>query len=144
MNIKYIITVIFGILIFFEVSSQNVKVVISGLRNTKGQIVMGIFKDDESFNEEKPFMNKVFPKTNIKDNVLICSLTLKPGVYGISILDDENCDGEMNYNLLGIPLEGYGFSNYCHKGLTKPHFDNFKFMVTNTETRKILIKVQYM
>jgi uncharacterized protein (DUF2141 family) len=44
-------------------------------------------------------------------------------------LDDENSTGKMEYNMFGIPREGFGFSNYYHKGLLKPHFDAFSFSV---------------
>jgi uncharacterized protein (DUF2141 family) len=34
---------------------------------------------------------------------------IKPGKYAIAVIHDENCNGELDSNLFGIPTEGYGF-----------------------------------
>lgn len=36
---------------------------------------------------------------------------LAPGQYAIKIMHDENNNGKLDRNMLGIPSEGYGFSN---------------------------------
>ncbi|MBI2367370.1 MAG: DUF2141 domain-containing protein [Deltaproteobacteria bacterium] len=33
------------------------------------------------------------------------------GDYGVAVFHDENSNGKMDKNLLGMPLEPYGFSN---------------------------------
>jgi uncharacterized protein (DUF2141 family) len=52
--------------------------------------------------------------------------------------------GLMEYNFIGIPKEGFGFSDYYHSGLTKPKFDAFKFTLEKEKKKKITIKVRYM
>ena len=73
---------------------------------------------------------------------MIIKLKLKPGVYGISVLDDENKDGEMKYNWFGIPKEGYGFSNFYHTGITKPNFKDFDFIVGEKD-KIVQVKMKY-
>jgi uncharacterized protein (DUF2141 family) len=34
---------------------------------------------------------------------------IKPGKYAIAVIHDENCNGELDTNMFGIPTEGYGF-----------------------------------
>lgn len=36
---------------------------------------------------------------------------LEPGRYGVLVLHDENGNGALDTTVLGIPKEGYGFSN---------------------------------
>lgn len=36
---------------------------------------------------------------------------LKPGKYAVMVMHDENDNGKLDSNILGIPKEGYGFSN---------------------------------
>ena len=36
---------------------------------------------------------------------------LTPGRYAVIVFHDANADGRMDKNFLGVPLEGYGFSN---------------------------------
>jgi uncharacterized protein (DUF2141 family) len=126
------------------VKAQNIEVVISGIRSTQGQIIIGIFKDDKSFRKEKPFMSKKFKKTGVTKGEMVVKFSLDPGTYGFSLLDDENNDGKMNYSFPGIPEEGFGFSYYYHKGLTRPKFDVFKFVVYKNQNLKVPIKIKYM
>ena len=66
-------------------------------------------------------------------------IKLKPGTYGISILDDENNDGKMDYKLIRIQKEGYGFSNYYHTGMSRPNFEDFDFIIGN---KNIFVKIK--
>jgi uncharacterized protein (DUF2141 family) len=123
--------------------AQNVEVTVTGLRSDIGQIAVGVFTDNESFRQEKAFLHPRFPKDQITDNTLTFSLTLEPGVYGLSVLDDENSDGLMEYRKIGIPKEGFGFSNFYLTGFGKPVFDDFKFTVVQGEKMKITIRMKY-
>jgi uncharacterized protein (DUF2141 family) len=129
---------------FLTVKAQNIEVVITGIRSTQGKIIIGIFKDNKSFQEEKPFLRKKFKKIKISKGEMTVKFSLDPGTYGFSLLDDENNDDKMNYSFIGIPKEGFGFSNYYHTGLTRPKFDVFKFVLNGNQNQKILMKIKYM
>lgn len=68
---------------------------------------------------------------------------LDPGTYGITLLDDENKNGEMEKNVIGIPKEGFGFSNFFMEKKKKPSFSDFKTNIKG-EGDKVQIKVKYM
>jgi uncharacterized protein (DUF2141 family) len=125
-------------------NAQNVEVIITGIRTEKGQIVIGVFKDDESFKKEESFLEKRFVKNGISNEEMRVQFSLEPGIYGLSLMDDENSNGKMEYNFLGIPKEGFGFSDYYHTGITKPKFDSFKFSINKDQTKKITIRIRYM
>lgn len=120
----------------------NVKVVINGIRSEKGKLVLAIFKDQESFINRKPIKRVELNKSELERNEIV--LKLNPGTYGFSVLDDENENNKMDYNFIGIPKEGFGFSNYYHKGLSKPHFDKFKFKINNNKIKLIDIQLRYL
>ena len=44
---------------------------------------------------------------------------IPPGRYALAVIHDENMNGKLDTNRLGIPTEGYGFSNDV-KGLLGP------------------------
>jgi uncharacterized protein (DUF2141 family) len=125
-------------------NSQTVEVIITGIRSEKGQIVIGVFKDDESFQKEKSFMEKRFVKSGISNREMRVQFSLETGTYGLSLLDDENSNGKMEFNFLGIPKEGFGFSDYYHKGIKKPKFDSYKFSINKDQTKRITIRIRYM
>ena len=125
-------------------NAQNVEVIITGIRTEKGQIVIGVFKDDESFKKEESFLEKRFVKNGISNGEMRVHFSLETGIYGLSLMDDENSNGKMEYKFLGIPKEGFGFSDYYHTGFTKPKFDSFKFSINKDQTKKITIRIRYM
>lgn len=51
---------------------------------------------------------------------------LPPGRYAIRVMHDENGNGKLDTNLLGIPKEGYGASNNPQV-MRAPHFDEAAF-----------------
>lgn len=123
-------------------NDANVNLIIEGVRSEKGKLVIAIFNDQESFKKRKPLKKVVLNKSQIHKNEIV--FNLGPGTYGISVLDDENDNNIMDYNFFGMPKEGFGFSNYYHKGLSKPNFDTFKFEIIDGITEKIGIRLRYM
>jgi len=122
----------------------TITVIIKDIKTPKGQILMGIYKDDVSFDKEIPYKKVQAFKTKISNGRLEVEVKLEPGKYGISLMDDENFNGKMDYNFIGIPKEGFGFSNYYHTGLSKPKMNSFEFEVPQTSTFKIEVPMRYM
>ena len=48
---------------------------------------------------------------------------LAPARYAVSAFHDENGNGKLDANLLGIPTEGFGFSNDAHGSMGPPNFE---------------------
>ncbi len=124
--------------------AQNVEVSITGIRSDKGQIALGIFKDQESYQKDEAFLEIQFPKKEIINGSMTVSFSPEPGIYGIALLDDENNNYLMEYNFLGMPKEGFGFSGYYHTGLSKPSFDKFSFVLARGQSKNFKIKVRYI
>ena len=53
---------------------------------------------------------------------------LPPGTYAVQVMHDENENNKLDTNFLGIPTEGYGFSNNPNV-MRKAHFDEARFDV---------------
>lgn len=119
-------------------------VTIKDIKTPKGQILMGIYKDDASFDKEIPYKKVQAFKTKISNGTLQVEVKLEPGKYGISLMDDENFNGKMDYNFIGIPKEGFGFSNYYHTGFTKPKLKVFEFEVLVNKIPKVEVAMKYM
>lgn len=147
---KYLI--MFGVLmlqmlistsIYSDQIDNTIKVECLSIRSEKGIIGVGIFKNQSEFELNKPFKLIRFPKKNIIKGVMKIEIPIQHGIYGLSLLDDENGNAKMDYNFIGIPKEGFAFSNYYHEGFSKPHFDNFKF-IFNKPVMEIKCKFRYM
>ena len=101
-------TILF-VLLFVGVSltAQTLTVEITSIRNYRGKILLAIFKNNDSFKKEEAFLEKSYHKNSIKAGKMTLKLQLKQGTYGITILDDQNNDGKMEYSIIGIPKECY-------------------------------------
>jgi len=53
---------------------------------------------------------------------------LKPGAYAVLITHDENGNGKLDTNVMGMPLEGYGFSNNPQV-MRKPTWDEARIEI---------------
>ena len=126
-----------------NMEAQNIEIIIQGIRNTNGNIELGVFKDNDGFQAEKSFLDKKFSKTGIINGEMRVQFRLDAGIWGLSLLDDENNNEKMDYKFPGIPKEGFGFSDYFHTGFSKPKFDSFKFSIVKYQTKRLTIRVRY-
>jgi uncharacterized protein (DUF2141 family) len=127
-----------------EINAQIIEVKITGIRSAKGQILLDIYTDDKSFEDEKPHISKIFSKRGMADEEMTVKLNLDPGIYGLTLVDDENENGKMDYRFIGLTKEGFGFSNFFLTGLKKPAFDDFKFVAVKGQKQTVIMKIRYM
>jgi uncharacterized protein (DUF2141 family) len=138
------LVIILFLLSQIALSSQTLKISITGLRNNSGSVILGFYNNDKAFAAETPLFTKVESKATTVNHVLTLNYTgIKPGTYGVVMLDDENNNSKMDYGWI-LPEEGYGFSNYTHFGLTKPKVAKFSFTIAPNENKSVEIKVQYL
>lgn len=122
---------------------QTLDVQIKNIRNTKGQLCIAIFADQSGFKAEKSIWEMKYCKKELATGELRIRIPIKKGRYGLSVLDDENENGKMNYGMLGIPREGFGFSNYTHQGIKVPGFNDFSFCIKKNEELEISVVMKY-
>lgn len=51
---------------------------------------------------------------------------VKPGIYAVMVTHDENGNGRLDSNMIGMPTEGYGFSNNP-RVMRKPTWEEARF-----------------
>ena len=121
----------------------DLKINVSAIETSDGIIQMFVYESKEDYENKKTYDRILISKTGLANGKLSCTISLKPGIYGIAILDDLNKNKKMDYNFIGIPKEGFGFSNFYMNGIVKPIFDDFSFTLQNTST-DININIKYM
>jgi uncharacterized protein (DUF2141 family) len=68
---------------------------------------------------------------------------LAPGSYAVSVIHDANGNGDIDLNMLGIPIEGYGFSNGARGTIGPPSFDAAAVHVGPGEPTRIEITLNH-
>jgi len=84
---------------------------IIGLRNENGQVLCALYSSPAGFpkNSDKAARRA---KSEISHGHAICEFSgIAVGKYAVSVFHDENSNGKLNSNFLGIPREGVGASN---------------------------------
>jgi uncharacterized protein (DUF2141 family) len=75
-------------------------------------------------------------------NPVMTFTNLNPGFYAVVVFHDEDENGKMGTSF-GVPTEGYGSSN-DPSAYRAPRFDECRFLITGaTDTRQIVIKMNY-
>lgn len=130
---------------FNQYSNTNVslKVKVSDLRNDKGVVQFALYNKKGSIPDENYEKFYKMKTTEIDNGTAYVTFDdLKPGVYAVNILHDENKNGKIDKGWI-LPVEGIGFSNYKSIGLTnRPNFSKASFELKKNAA--IDIKVIYM
>jgi uncharacterized protein (DUF2141 family) len=117
---------------------------VTGARNTKGKIGVTLFQDAQGFPDDT---SKAVRQQGVEidPNTKSAQVTFKDvpqGIFAVSVLHDENGNGKMDKNFVGMPKEGYGASNNPKKKKRAPTFDEAKFSL-NTSEQAIEITLIY-
>ena len=120
----------------------KLQVTVTNIKGSKGDIIVGIFDSDENF-LKKPLDGRL-AKAN-GDSITVVFENLKPGKYAVSVLHDANKNKDLDKNKLGIPKEGFGFSNNVLGAMGPPSFDRAIIDLTpDVKDLDIGIKMKYM
>jgi len=99
---------------------------INEINKQTGHLQVALFLGEESYQQGKTkWTSKV--KVNHESEKLIFS-DLPDGNYAIKIFHDANDNNKMDFNMLGMPKENYGFSNNTGR-FGQPEYDEAKFIV---------------
>ena len=76
------------------------------------------------------------------DNVGVCDFAGVPaGTYAVTVLDDTNMNGKMDFNLIGMPTKGYGFSKDAKATLSPPSFSAASFSYSGQGSLDVPINI---
>jgi uncharacterized protein (DUF2141 family) len=117
------------------VRAANLTITIEGVHSNAGEILIGLYDRADAFKlaiDSSATKSALLPQTwRIAGASLraktgsqsIIFTQLPPGRYAVIAFHDENDNGLLDANALGVPTEGYGFSNDAHGFLSAPSFD---------------------
>ena len=124
--VRVVIAIIIS-LVSLESEAQenyNIKIVVKDIESNDGKMFFALYSTDITF------LDKAFKavKTEIQNNQ--CNITFEDipeGIYAVSIFHDENDNGKLDTNCLGIPMEDYGCSNNANGFMGPPKWGDAKF-----------------
>ena len=142
---KFSLPLIVSIFAFFVsmayAQTGTVNVEISEINAAKGLMSIGLYSDEKGFPDKgKEYKGK---DVEVTGQTLVYTFKDVPiGTYAIAIIHDTNSNGKLDKNFLGIPKEGYAFSNNVFGVLgLPPVFKDASFKLAGNKTVKI--KIEY-
>jgi len=101
-------------------------ILVEGFKNTDGQLMVALFNSPTDFPYKEAYKGSI---TAISANEELIKFENIPyGDYAVVALHDMNKDGKLDKNALGIPTEGYGFSNNAMDKYGPPSFLQASFV----------------
>ena len=114
---------------------------LNGMKNTNGKINVALYNSEAAFNDT----NQAFKSLLIQataGNIIILLDSLPAGQYAVAVFHDENDNATIDTNFLGIPQEGFAFSNNALGSFGPPTWAQAQFdlPVKSTITQSISLK----
>jgi uncharacterized protein (DUF2141 family) len=130
------LSLVFAAVWLATVPSQaaTLTVTVLGLRSDAGELLVGVYDSAPGFKSavaDSAKKSALLPEkwrvagASLRAQAGAQSITfrqLPPGRYAIIAFHDENDNGLLDENAMGVPLEGYGFSNDAQGFLSAPSF----------------------
>ena len=105
--------------------AADLTVTVDGVPSAKGTVLLELDDSDAGWdNKAKPVATAGVKAE--KGGVTYTFKNVPPGTYAVGVVHDENDNGKLDTNFLGIPKEGYGFSNNT-SAMRKPTFKESHF-----------------
>ena len=112
------------------ISAQNVNltVCVTDLKNNIGMVKVGLYNSDGTF-LKSTYKSITSP---IKNNgVTVTFIEIPKGEYAVSAYQDENSNGKLDRNAIGIPSEDVACSNNAKGFMGPPKYEDAKFKINN-------------
>ena len=107
---------------------SKVGVDLSGLRSAKGTVHFCLTSQAARFMKCKEDKGAVAMSVPAGQAARLSLGQVKPGTYALLVVHDENGNGKLDM-MMGIPREGFGFSNNPKIKMRAPTFEEVRFAV---------------
>jgi uncharacterized protein (DUF2141 family) len=116
---------------FYQPQNQTTLTLnVTHIKNDQGLVRVLLFKGEKGFPDDEAIAFKS-ASVKIKDGKAVIDFGPVPeGTYALAVFHDSQNTGKLRTNALGIPRDGYGFSNDAMGMFGPPHFEKAAFKVT--------------
>lgn len=126
-----------------DLQQSTLTIELTDLRNHQGVVCVALFDSPQGFpnDPDQAVRSGCFAITELPMRLTFPNLPV--GYYAIAVHHDENMDGKLNCNALGIPKEGIGFSGNPRIWKGAPAFEKAEFEVV-TANSIVSITMKYL
>jgi uncharacterized protein (DUF2141 family) len=133
-------------------SASELRVLIEGIGSARGTIVAGLYDSAGKYNQAVSESSKAAvndPKRLVgvslrptgESHTLVFP-DLEPGTYAVIVFHDENDNGKLDKNAVGLPIEAYAISNNARGIFSAPNFQDAAVTIDGHD-KTIRVTLQY-
>lgn len=109
-------------------SMRTLAIHVAGLKDQSSTLHVAVFDSAEGFPD--PGHSRTTIRIPVATGMVVFSLLVPDmSTHGIAVFQDLNGDGKLTKNVLGLPMEPYGFSNNARSKFGPPSFREAAFVV---------------
>lgn len=121
--------------------ASKLTVEVHGIRAAKGEVAITVYPDDRRrFLAKRGKVARL--RVKAEPSVRAC-LWLPPANYEVAVYHDANGDHDFNRTMVGLPTEGFGFSNDPETRLGLPSISATRFRLT-PGGGSVVIRMRYL
>ena len=141
MKINFLVTLSFVVLVWSELSSGVIKILVSNIEEKRGTIHYGVYNDSKLFPDDSGKILGGYEEVSkvIENGLLIDGL--EESNYPIAIFHDKIPNNKFD-TFLSIPKEKFGFSNNARVFLGPPKFEDASIFVGQNSIVEIMIELR--
>lgn len=103
--------------------AADLTVVVSNITSNAGNVMLGLFDSASTFPKTvTKFAMAAAAERDAAGRVTLVLRDLTPGTYALSGYHDLDANGQLNNNMMGLPVEPYGFANNARGSFGPPSF----------------------
>lgn len=120
-------------------AQSSLEIHVNNIKSKKGSIQFALFTSEADY-LKNPVEKKIMKSTG--NDVTVVFENLPPGNYSLSVIHDENENGELDSNAFGIPKEGFAFGNNALGSFGPPPFEKTTITIADQKVKQE-IKLKY-
>jgi uncharacterized protein (DUF2141 family) len=136
---SFILAIVLISLSLPQPGGYRLTVTMNNIKPVKGELYIALYNRPEYFNNPDNALMKSKVMIDAESEMIFFE-NISAGKYALAVYQDENLNGKLDVNDIGIPKEGYAFSGKP-KSMGEPKFEEAAFEVSGNDT--INLKMVY-
>lgn len=110
---------------------NRLTVIVKNFSKAEGTVLVGLYNSEDNY-MKKNYLSLASKVDNTSEISLVFE-NIPNGDYTISLYHDENDNGKLDRNFMGIPSEDYAFSNNADGRFGPPDYEKCVFEINKKE-----------